>query len=76
MWLQDKDGDGTFTIATTRIPAGTWSFKVAVGLSWDENYGDDGVPGGANMTVTVPRDGATTTFAYDSATHRTTVTSS
>ena len=75
MWLQDKDGDGVYSIATTRIPAGTWSFKVAVGLSWDVNYGEGGVPGGANMTVTVPGNGATTTFSYDSATHITTATS-
>ena len=75
MWLQDKDGDGTYTIATERIPAGTWSFKIAVGLSWDENYGAGGVPDGDNVTVTVPSDGATTTFGYDSATHAITVTS-
>ncbi|KGN33719.1 alpha-1,6-glucosidase [Knoellia sinensis KCTC 19936] len=74
-WLQDKDGDGVFTWATTRIPAGSWTFKVAHGLSWDENYGDGGVPNGGNLTVTVPSDGARTNFAYDSSTHRTTVTS-
>lgn len=75
MWLQDPDGDGVYSIATTKIPAGTWEFKVAVGLSWDENYGEGGVPD-ANITVTVPADGATTTFAYDAGTHVTTVTSS
>jgi len=75
MWLQDKDGDGVYTIATTKIPAGTWSFKTAVGLSWTENYGDGGVPNGSNITFTVPKDGATTTFSYDSATHKTSVTS-
>lgn len=76
MWLQDKDGDGTYSIATTKIPAGTWQFKVAVGLSWDENYGDGGAPNGANVTVTVPSDGATTVFSYDSATHVVTAASS
>jgi hypothetical protein len=76
MWLQDKDGDGVYSIATTRIPAGTWQFKVAVGLSWDENYGAGGIAGGDNMTVTVPSNGATTSFSYDSATHITTVASS
>lgn len=74
-WLQDKDGDGIFSWATTKIPAGTWQFKVAHGLSWDENYGDGGVANGGNITLTVPADGAKTTFSYDSATHRTTVTS-
>ena len=34
-WLQDKDGDGTYAIVTTKIPAGTWQFKVAHNLSFD-----------------------------------------
>ncbi len=75
MWLQDKDGDGIYSIATTQIPAGDYEFKVAVGLSWDVNYGDGGAPGGANIAVSVPQDGATTTISYDSVTHVTTVTS-
>ena len=70
-WLQDKDGDGVFAWATTKIPAGTWEFKVAHGLSWDESYGN----GSGNITVTVPVDGAKTTFVYDSTTHRVTVSS-
>ncbi|PRY60312.1 glycosidase [Knoellia remsis] len=74
-WLQDKDGDGTFTWATTQIPAGSYELKVAHGLSWAENYGSDGIPNGGNITLTVPADGARTNFAYDSATHRLTVTS-
>ncbi len=75
LWLQDPDGDGTYTIATKLIPAGTYSFKVASGLSSGVNYGEGGVKDGANMTFTVPANGATTTFSYDSATHKTTVTS-
>ncbi|MEO7268733.1 MAG: alpha-amylase family glycosyl hydrolase [Knoellia sp.] len=74
-WLQDKDGDGIFSWATTKIPAGSWTFKVAHGLSWTENYGDGGVPSGANMALTVPADGAKTSFTYNSTTHLTTVTS-
>lgn len=74
-WLQDKDGDGVFAWATTKIPAGQYEFKVAHGLSWDENYGAGGTPDGANITVTVPADGAKTTFVYDSSTHVTTVSS-
>ena len=74
-WLQDKDGDGVYTWATVLIPPGTYEFKVAHGLSWDENYGAGGAPGGANISVTVPSAGAKTTFVYDSATHATTVTS-
>jgi hypothetical protein len=74
-WLQDKDGDGTYTFATKLLPAGTYEFKVAHGLSWPENYGEGGVPNGPNITVTVPSAGATTTISYDSSTHITTVSS-
>ena len=73
-WLQDKDGDGVFAWATTKIPAGDYTFKVAHDLSWDENYGDGGVLNGGDMAVTVPADGTKVAFVYDSATHRTTVT--
>ena len=68
-WLQDKDGDGVYALITTRIPAGTWQFKVAHGLSFTESYPKD------DLTVTVPADGAQTTFLYDKATHEVTVTS-
>ena len=68
-WLQDKDGDGVYALITTKIPAGTWEFKVAHALSWTESY-----PTG-NLSVTVPADGARTTFLYDRATHEVTVTS-
>jgi len=74
-WLQDKDGDGVYTWSTKLIPAGSWKFKIAHGLSWTENYGDGGVRDGGEMTVTVPSAGSTTTFRYDSATHLTSVTS-
>lgn len=54
---------GTFT-----IPAGTYEWKVAVGGSWDENYGADGVAGGDNMTYTTT--GGQVTFTYDPTTHK------
>ena len=73
-WLQDKDGDGVYAWATTMIPAGDYTFKVAHDLSWDENYGDGGVFNGSDMGFTVPAAGAKVAFVYDSATHRTTVT--
>ncbi|WP_052390892.1 alpha-amylase family glycosyl hydrolase [Streptomyces sp. NRRL B-24484] len=73
--LQDPDGDGVSTYTTTAIPAGAWNTKVTVGQSWTENYGAGGAAGGANIGFTVPADGATTTFSYDSATHLTTVRS-
>lgn len=71
-WLQDKDGDGVFAWATTKIPAGTYEFKVAHDLGWTESYGPDG--GSANGSLTVPADGTKVAFVYDSATHVTTVT--
>jgi hypothetical protein len=40
-----------------------------VGLSWDVNYGDGGVPNGANIAFTVPSDGVVTTFSFDSTSH-------
>ena len=58
-----------------RSPPAPGTFKIAHDQSWTENYGDGGVRDGADMSVTVPSDGATTNFVYDSATHRTTVTS-
>ncbi|MET3806136.1 pullulanase-type alpha-1,6-glucosidase [Nakamurella sp. UYEF19] len=74
-WLKDVDGDGTYTFSTNKIPAGSYDTKVAHGLSWDENYGAGGAPGGANISFTVAA-GAKVTFSYVLATHVLTVTSS
>ncbi|WP_189155700.1 pullulanase-type alpha-1,6-glucosidase [Lentzea pudingi] len=74
-WLQDIDGDGTYTWSTNAIPAGTHHVKAAIGQSWAENYGQNGVRGGADIPFTVPSAGATTSFSYNSATHVLTVTS-
>ena len=67
-WLQDPDGDGTYTWVTTLLPEGSYEFKVAVGLSFDENYGAGGVPNGPNMAITVPAD-SRVTFSYNGSTH-------
>jgi pullulanase-type alpha-1,6-glucosidase len=75
-WLQDPDGDGVFSFTTTDLPAGSYEVKAAHGLSWDENYGEGGAPGGANIPFTVPADGEAMTFTYVLATHVLTVTSS
>jgi hypothetical protein len=76
-WLQDPDGDGTYTLSTTQIPPGNYETKVALDRSWDVNYGQGGVPNGANVAFTVP-DAADviTTFSFDGATHVLTVTTS
>ena len=68
-WLQDVDGDGIYTFTTTAIPAGDYEVKATLGLSWDLNYGQNGVPGGANISFTVGQDNSPTTFSYDSTSH-------
>ena len=68
-WLKDPDGDGTHTFAAT-LPAGSYETKVAHGLSWDENYGADGVRDGANIAFDVPSGGVEVVFTYDVSTHR------
>ena len=74
-WLEDSDGDGTFTFTTTAIPAGDYQVKAALNLSWDVNYGAGGVPGGANIDFSVPGSGDPVTFSYVAATHVLTVLS-
>ncbi|WP_270887463.1 pullulanase-type alpha-1,6-glucosidase [Pedococcus sp. 5OH_020] len=68
-WLQDPDGDGTYTWSSDQIPAGTYEFKIAHGLSWDENYGAGGAPGGGNISLTVPSDGMVVSISYVLGTH-------
>jgi glycosidase len=68
-WLQDLDGDGTYTFVTTALPAGSYESKVAIDESWDVNYGQGGVQGGANIAFTVPTNNAKVTFSYVSSTH-------
>ncbi|MFN2518177.1 MAG: alpha-amylase family glycosyl hydrolase, partial [Jatrophihabitantaceae bacterium] len=59
----DKIWKGTYT-----LPAGTYSYKVAINNTWDENYGAGGVRNGANIDLT--SDGTTPiTFFYDHRTH-------
>ncbi|HST46749.1 pullulanase-type alpha-1,6-glucosidase [Jatrophihabitans sp.] len=72
-WLQDPDGDGTYTFTTTAIPPGNYEVKATVGLSWDVNYGAGGVPGGANIPFEVSAAGESITFSFDSASHLLTV---
>lgn len=71
-WLQDPDGDGTYSFSTAALPAGSYETKVAIAESWDENYGRGGAPNGANIPFTVTT-GATVTFTYVAATHVLTV---
>ncbi len=45
-----QDPEGTWTSEALALKAGE-EFKVRQGLSWDVNYGADGVPGGDNIKV-------------------------
>ncbi len=73
-WLEDPDGDGIYTFVTTALPAGSYETKVAINESWDENYGQGGVPNGPNIPFAVPFTGAPVAFSYVAATHVLTVT--
>ncbi len=68
-WLEDPDGDGKYTFVTTSLPAGAYEAKAAIDESWNENYGQGGVPNGSNIPFNVPVSGAKVTFTYDSSTH-------
>jgi pullulanase-type alpha-1,6-glucosidase len=75
-WLEDLDGDGTYTFTTTGLPAGSYETKVTIGLTWDVNYGAGGVLNGDNIPFTVAHDGDAITFSFDSTSHVLTITSS
>ncbi|GIV72088.1 MULTISPECIES: alpha-amylase family glycosyl hydrolase [Caldilinea] len=72
-WLQDPDGDGVYTFSTNQLPPGNYEAKVAINESWDENYGQGGVPGGANIPFSVPAN-ATVHFSYSHVTKLLTIT--
>ncbi len=65
-WLQDPDGDGTFTFQTLSIPVGEYEAKVAVNGSWDVNYGEGGALDGANLSFSVQEADTLVTFTFDS----------
>ncbi len=67
-WLQDPDGDGTYTFTTAALPAGSYETKVAVNESWDLNYGAGGVQNGPNIAFAVGNSGDAVTFSWDSST--------
>ncbi|MEO5852998.1 MAG: pullulanase-type alpha-1,6-glucosidase [Nocardioides sp.] len=70
-WLKDPDGDGTYTLLAS-LPAGSYETKVSHGLSWQENYGAGGAPGGSNIGFDVPGS-VDVLFSYDLASHVLTV---
>jgi len=72
--LEDPDGDGVYTFTTRTIPAGAYEAKVALGESWDLNYGAGGAQNGPNIGFFVPAACAEVTFRYDSVSHVLTIT--
>ena len=68
-WLEDPDGDGVYRFATTAIPPGSYETKATINGGWDENYGQGGIPGGANIPFTVSVPGQRVVFSYVAATH-------
>ncbi|CAN5238266.1 alpha-amylase family glycosyl hydrolase [soil metagenome] len=68
-WLQDADGNGTYSFSTTALPAGEYETKAAINEAWDENYGAGGEPNGPNIAFSVPSAGSTVTFSFVSATN-------
>ncbi|GAB4204444.1 MAG: hypothetical protein OHK0022_29610 [Roseiflexaceae bacterium] len=50
------------------VPAGSYQYKAALNNSWDENYGKNAAPGGANIPITVPITQAVK-FYYDHKSH-------
>jgi hypothetical protein len=73
-WLQDVDGNGTYDLVTTALPAGNYEVKAAINESWTENYGQGGVAGGANIPFTVPANGSPVHFTFNSSTNSLEVT--
>ena len=67
--LLEPVGDGTYTYSTTALPEGDYEFKVAIGGSDNENYGQGGAVGGANYQFATKAN-KLVTFTYDSQTHK------
>ena len=59
---------GLFVYTFKDVPAANYEYKIAVGGSWDENYGAGGVRDGSNYAVTVPEQMDVTVY-YNHTTH-------
>ena len=66
--IMKPDGKG-HRVITGLIKKGNYDFKVAVGGSWDLNYGKDGQPNGGNIALRLAADHKVT-FTYDEKTHQ------
>jgi glycosidase len=68
-WLQDPDGDGTYTWATSELPAGSYDFQVAHDFATDPSTW---YPAGQKVAVDVPSAGLVVRVNYNLATHEVT----
>ncbi len=50
------------------FPKGKWEYKVAVGGTWDENYGKSGEKAGQNIPLEIGTDGTIIKFVFDYST--------
>jgi pullulanase-type alpha-1,6-glucosidase len=66
--LEPTDTPGMFAGVFT-VPAGAYHYKVAIGGSWDENYGAGGEQNGPDVPLVLLED-AELRFSYDHGTHR------
>ena len=71
--LRDPDGDGIYVFETTALPPGDYSALAAINESWDQSYGQGGVPG-VNIPFDVAESGELIVFEYVAATHILTIT--
>lgn len=65
--IMKSDGAGHHVL-TGHMPKGNYDFKVAVGGSWDVNYGANGEANDKNIALRLLKD-HDVTFTYDDATH-------
>jgi glycosidase len=65
--LPREFADGVWQ-ASFSVPAGAWEYKVALNGSWDENYGANAAPGGANLALSLAA-ARTVKFYYSHETH-------
>ncbi|HWG84716.1 MAG TPA: pullulanase-associated domain-containing protein, partial [Deinococcales bacterium] len=47
------------------LPKGNFEYKVAIGGTWDENYGKNNEKGGQNIALVVPADNTVVKFVFD-----------
>ncbi|MGD8490933.1 MAG: alpha-amylase family glycosyl hydrolase, partial [Anaerolineae bacterium] len=62
------DGDDDVWQATFNVLAGNWEYKAALNDSWDENYGANAQPNGANIPLSLA-DPTDVKFYYDHKSH-------